>query len=124
HYSRTAKKQESNGSTQHPLARAVSDALGEVIGAYGLAVISSDFPGVIVGARRGSPLIIGIGDQEHFLASDATAVAPHTRQVVYLEDNDIATITAEAFGVTNSGATSGVKIRQIDFNCAAGEQGD
>ena len=123
HYSRTAKSQQSNGSTQHPLARAVSDALGEVIGAYGLAVISSDFPGVIVGARRGSPLIIGIGDQEHFLASDATAVAPHTRQVVYLEDNDIATITSDAFGITNSGATSDVKISQIDYNATAVEQG-
>ena len=123
HYSRAAQKQQSNGSTQHPLARAVSDALGEVIGAYGLAVISSDFPGVIVGARRGSPLIIGIGNQEHFLASDATAVAPHTRQVVYLEDNDIATITSEAFAVTNSGATSDVKISQIEFNATAVEQG-
>jgi glutamine---fructose-6-phosphate transaminase (isomerizing) len=123
HYARTSKTREGNGAAQHPLARAVSDALGEVIGAYGLAVISSDFPGVIVGARRGSPLIIGIGEKEHFLASDVTAVAPHTRQVVYLEDNDIVTITSDAFGVTNSGATSDVKISQIDFNATAVEQG-
>jgi glutamine---fructose-6-phosphate transaminase (isomerizing) len=123
HYARTSKTQDGNGAAQHPLARAVSNALGEVIGAYGLAVISSDFPGVIVGARRGSPLIIGIGEKEHFLASDVTAVAPHTRQVVYLEDNDIVTITSEAFGVTNSGATSDVKISQIDFNATAVEQG-
>ena len=53
-------------------------------------------PGVIIGARRGSPLIIGIGEGENFLASDANAIVAHTRQVVYLNDYDVATITAGA----------------------------
>jgi len=109
----------------HPLARAVSEALSEVIGAYGIAVICSDFPGVIIAARRGSPLIIGIGDGEHFVASDVMAVAAHTRQVVYLEDNDIVTVTADAFSVTNAGtANANVRISQIDFDASAADCGE
>lgn len=121
YYARTGGKGP-NGS-QHPLAHAVSTALLEVIGAYGIAVICSDFPGVIVCARRGSPLIIGIGEGEHFLASDATAIAAHTRNVAYLQDNDIATITADGFSVTNSGENSSVKVSQIEFDASAVELG-
>jgi glucosamine--fructose-6-phosphate aminotransferase (isomerizing) len=114
----------SNGSASHPLAQAVTGALTEVIGAYGIAVICADFPGTIVGARRGSPLIIGIGDAEHFVASDVTAVAAHTRQVVYLQDNDIVTLTPEAFSVANADpASASVQISQIDFDASAVEQG-
>jgi len=114
-----------NGSAQHPLAQAVAGALGEMIGAYGIAVVCSDFPNLIVGARRGSPLIIGIGDGEHFVASDVTAIAAHTRKVVYLQDHDIVTVTPEAFTVTNLGVTSAnVQISQIDFDSSAVEQGE
>ena len=116
---------EANGSSQHPLAQAVASALSEVVGAYGIAVVCADHPGLIVGARRGSPLIIGIGDGEHFLASDVTAVAAHTRKVVYLQDNDIVTVTPDAFSVTNPGAaTANVQISQIDFDASAVEQGE
>ena len=66
----------------------------EVIGTYGLAVVHAGQPGVMVGARRGSPLIIGIGEGENFLTSDANAIVAHTRQAVYLNDYDVATITA------------------------------
>ena len=128
HYERLKGKPQpppANGAIQHPLALSVAGALGEVIGAYGIAVICSDFPDVIVGARRGSPLIIGIGDGEHFVASDVTAIAAHTRKVVYLQDNDIVTITPEAFSVTNSGAANAnVQISQIDFDSSAVEQGE
>lgn len=122
HYQRGAKSS-GNGSGEHPLAQAVSSALSEVIGAYGIAVIASDAPDLIVAARRGSPLIVGIGDGEHFIASDATAIAAHTRKVAYLEDNDIATITPESFSVTNSGAVSDVKVSEIEFNAEDVEQG-
>jgi glutamine---fructose-6-phosphate transaminase (isomerizing) len=54
--------------------------LREVIGTYGIAVISADHPDTMVGARRGSPLIVGIGDGENFLASDANAIVAHTRR--------------------------------------------
>ena len=99
------------------LAQAVSAALREVIGTYGLAVICADFPGTIVGARRGSPLIIGIGKGEHFLASDANAIVAHTKKVVYLNDYDVATITPENFEVTNLGTdTANVQISNLEFS--------
>ncbi len=121
HYAKQCEKPV-NGT--HPLAAAVISALGEVIGAYGIAVICTDFPGVMIGARRGSPLIVGIGDGEHFLASDATAIAPHTRQVVYLKDYDVVTLTKERFSVANSGSgDSKFQISQLEFDPEAAERG-
>ncbi len=108
----------------HPLAKAVTAALREVIGTYGVAVVCSDFPDVIIGARRGSPLIVGIGEGEHFLASDANAIAPHTRQVVYLNDYDVVTLTRERFTVSSLGAdTAQVQISQLEFGAEAAERG-
>jgi glucosamine--fructose-6-phosphate aminotransferase (isomerizing) len=125
HYQREKERAPSNGSIAYPLASAVASALSEVVGAYGIGVICSDFPGVIVGARRGSPLIIGIGEGEHFLASDVTAVTPHTRQVVYLHDNDLVTLTPDAFNVTNAGAPdTQVQISQVEFDSTAAERGE
>jgi glucosamine--fructose-6-phosphate aminotransferase (isomerizing) len=106
------KAENGNGLTQ-----AVCDALREVIGTYGLAVICSDFPETIVGARRGSPLIIGIGKEEHFVASDANAIVAHTKKVVYLNDYDVATITRERFAVLNLGTdTANVQISNLEFS--------
>ena len=79
------------------LCSAVRLALAEVEGAYGLVVISTLEPDKIIVARNGSPLIIGVGDGENFVASDAAAIVDHTRQVVYLEDGEIAEITRERF---------------------------
>jgi glucosamine--fructose-6-phosphate aminotransferase (isomerizing) len=126
HYDRvrTSPPSSANGSGQHLLACAVGSALNEVIGAYGIGVICSDFPGVIIGARRGSPLVIGIGEEEHFLASDVTAIAAHTRKVVYLQENDIVTIQPDSFSVSNAGTTSAnVQVSQIEFDASAVEQG-
>src|SRR5438132_128877 len=79
-------KIKSSGPGQNPtgtpaLTRAVMDSLKEVIGTYGIAVICADSPDVVVGARRGSPLLVGVGEGENFLASDASAIVAHTRQV-------------------------------------------
>jgi glucosamine--fructose-6-phosphate aminotransferase (isomerizing) len=105
------------GKNPDALSQAVSEALREVIGTYGLAVICTDFPDLIVGARRGSPLIIGIGKGEHFVASDANAIVAHTKKVVYLNDYDVATITPERFDVTNLGAdTANVQISNLEFS--------
>ena len=99
------------GERDAVLTNAVCDALKEVIGTYGIAVISADQPGVIVGARRGSPLIIGIGEGENFLTSDANAIVAHTRQVVFLNDYDVATVTSDGFDVQNLGTdTADVQI--------------
>ncbi|MCK5572603.1 MAG: glutamine--fructose-6-phosphate transaminase (isomerizing), partial [Bacteroidetes bacterium] len=77
------------------LCSAVRLALSEVEGTYGLVVMSARQPDRIVVARRGSPLIIGVGDGEHLVASDASAIVEHTRSVVYLEDGELAEITRE-----------------------------
>ncbi len=99
------------------LTQAVCGALREVIGTYGLAVVSADLPDTIVGARRGSPLIIGIGKDENFLASDANAIVAHTKKVVYLNDYDVATITPERFDVLNLGTdTAHVQISNLEFS--------
>ncbi len=112
-------------SDTHPLAQAVMNALREVIGAYGIAVVCSDFPGVMVGARRGSPLIVGVGQGENFLASDATAIASHTREVIYLNDYDVVTLTADRFNVANLGNdTARVQISKLEFDAAATERGN
>jgi glutamine---fructose-6-phosphate transaminase (isomerizing) len=80
------------------LEDAVSAALEQVIGAYGLAVVSSRDPEKIVVARNGSPLLLGVGaDGEMLVASDAAAVIDHTRNVVYLDDGDYAVLTAEGY---------------------------
>ena len=111
HYARRA------GQNGDALTQAVCDALREVIGTYGLAVICSDFPNTIVGARRGSPLINGIGNDENFLASDANAIVAHTKKVVYLNDYDVATITPERFDVLNLGTdTANVQISNLEFS--------
>ena len=111
-------------ATAGTLTQAVTRALREVIGTYGLAVISADCPDILIGARRGSPLIIGIGDDENFLASDANAIVAHTRQVVYLNDYDVATLTRDRFEVANLGAdTATVQISQLEFGAEASERG-
>ena len=105
------------GGTPALLTQAVCDALREVIGTYGLAVISADEPDTMVGARRGSPLIIGIGTGENFLASDANAIVAHTKKVVYLNDYDVATITPERFDVLNLGTdTANVQVSNLEFS--------
>jgi glutamine---fructose-6-phosphate transaminase (isomerizing) len=76
------------------LFEAVRLALNEVVGAYAIVIISKDDPGTIIGARKGSPLVIGIGkdQKEYFMASDATPIVEHTRDVIYLDDHEIAQI--------------------------------
>ncbi|MSU74263.1 glutamine--fructose-6-phosphate transaminase (isomerizing) [Candidatus Kaiserbacteria bacterium] len=82
-----------------PLERAVQRALKEVRGTYGLAVMSKREPDKIVVARLGSPLMLGIGAHEYYIASDATPLLSYTRRVVYLEDGEIAVLTKEGYAV-------------------------
>jgi glucosamine--fructose-6-phosphate aminotransferase (isomerizing) len=81
------------------LEAAVIEALRQCDGTYGLAVITSDEPDKIVAARKGSPLLIGVGDNEFYIASDASAILAHTRNVVYLDDGDIAVVTRDGYRV-------------------------
>ena len=74
------------------LQRAIQAALHQVEGTYGIAVICKDEPDTLVVARKGSPLIIGVGDDEYIVASDASAIVEHTTQVIYLNDNEMAVL--------------------------------
>jgi glucosamine--fructose-6-phosphate aminotransferase (isomerizing) len=85
---------------QGNLADAVRQALREVRGTFGIAVLHADEPDTIVAARRGSPLIVGIGQGEYLVASDASAIIQHTSQVIYLEDNEVAVVTRDGFRTT------------------------
>jgi glutamine---fructose-6-phosphate transaminase (isomerizing) len=79
------------------LTQAVRAALAAIEGTYGLAVVDARHPDQIVVARNGSPVVIGIGQREMFVASDAVALVRHTRQVVYLDDREVATIDADGY---------------------------
>ncbi len=81
-------------------AQAVRAALAAIEGTYGLAVLDARFPDRVVAARNGSPVVIGVGEHEMFVASDAAALVRHTRQVVYLDDREVATIDAAGFRTT------------------------
>lgn len=82
------------------LADAVRRALLEVEGTFGIAVVAHDRPGVLIGARRGSPLVVGIGEGEMFLASDASAIVAHTKDVIYLKDNNLIELTGDGHTTT------------------------
>ena len=82
------------------LAAAVREALRAVVGAYGIAVVDRDDPTAIVVARQGSPLVLGLGDKEMFAASDVAAFVRHTRQVVHLDDGEIAVVRAGGYEIT------------------------
>jgi glucosamine--fructose-6-phosphate aminotransferase (isomerizing) len=81
------------------LVTAVQKALAVVDGAFGIAVTHSDEPNLVVGARRGSPLVVGVGDGVNFLASDVAAVMGHTRQVIYLDDGEMVTLRPDGVQV-------------------------
>ncbi|MGM0706130.1 MAG: glutamine--fructose-6-phosphate transaminase (isomerizing) [Bacteroidota bacterium] len=81
------------------LPEAVRQALTQVIGTYGIAVVSASDPDLLVAARKGSPLLIGVGEGEYFLGSDAAPLVEHTRQVVYLSDGEIVTIRRGGYQV-------------------------
>jgi glucosamine--fructose-6-phosphate aminotransferase (isomerizing) len=83
------------------LEGAVADALRQVEGTYGIAVVSSRDPDKIVAARKGSPLLLGVGDGEYYVASDAAAILQHTRQVVYLDDGEVAVLSRNGYQVVD-----------------------
>ncbi len=81
------------------LAEAVRDALLQLRGTFGLAILFRNYPDVIIAARRGSPLIVGVGQGEHFIASDTSPLAGRTDKIVYLHDHEMAIVTAESLRV-------------------------
>ncbi|MBX9928755.1 MAG: glutamine--fructose-6-phosphate transaminase (isomerizing) [Gemmatimonadaceae bacterium] len=106
------------------LEEAVANALKKLEGTYGIAVMSEKDPGKIVAARKGSPLLVGLGDGENFLASDASAILAHTRQVVYLNDGDLVVVEKDRYHITDIDATPlPRKVDRIDWDLAEIERG-
>ncbi|MCU0623641.1 MAG: glutamine--fructose-6-phosphate transaminase (isomerizing) [Gemmatimonadaceae bacterium] len=106
------------------LEDAVLSALERVEGTYGIAVVSTRDAGKIVAARKGSPLLVGLGDGEHFIASDASAILAHTREVVYLNDGDLAVVTKDGYRVFDMKATTLERpVAKIDWELAQIERG-
>ncbi len=111
-------------SAGDPVA-AVRAALGRVRGTWGIAVVFRDHPGVIVAARNGSPLVVGIGDGETFLASDPHALVPYTRRVVFLQDGELARL--DGAGVQTwrfDGDRSEAAVQELEGDWGDGELGD
>ncbi|MEP0368759.1 MAG: glutamine--fructose-6-phosphate transaminase (isomerizing) [Cyclobacteriaceae bacterium] len=83
------------------LAEAIRVALSKVIGAYAMVVISKDDPDTLYAARKGSPMVIGVGKGEYFVASDATPIVEYTKEVIYLEDEQVAIVKRDSLEITD-----------------------
>ncbi len=111
--------------TEKNLTLAVQEALKLVEGTYGIALINSEKPGMMIAARKGSPLILGIGRDEFFVTSDANAILIHTKKVIYLQDNEIVTIADNDFEIiTLDNEVVQAKISEIHWDVSSIEKGD
>jgi len=107
------------------LEDAVRSAMTKVEGTYGLVVMSLKEPDKLIAVRKGSPLIIGIGENEHFITSDVNAIIIHTKRVIYLQDDELCVVKADGFEITTLDKRS-VKpeISVVDWDISAIEKGD
>jgi glucosamine--fructose-6-phosphate aminotransferase (isomerizing) len=105
------------------LFEAVRGALKQVVGAYAIAVVSRDEPGVIVAARSGSPLVVGIGEDEMLCGSDVTALLAHTRDMVFLEDGDLVELKQASYRIeTLGGSPVERRLEHIDWSAVQAEK--
>ncbi len=109
--------QQLNGAdSKARLVNATRAALKQVIGTYGIALVHSDIKDFLVGARRGSPLVLGVGRDENFLASDVSAIVAHTRDAVYLNDFDIVAVSRDTFEISSlAGEVGNYQISKVEF---------
>ncbi|MFY0599588.1 MAG: glutamine--fructose-6-phosphate transaminase (isomerizing) [Cyclobacteriaceae bacterium] len=107
-----------------PLEDAVRIALNKVVGAYAIVIISKDDPNTLYAARKGSPMVIGIGKGEYFIASDATPIVEYTKEVIYLEDEEVAIVRRESLEITDlKHIPQEYKVHQIDISLDEIEKG-
>src|SRR5262249_2951405 len=106
------------------LVKAVGKALSQLKGTYGLAVVSPRFPGQIVGARLGSPLVLGIGQGENFLASDPSALVGQTEKVVYLQDHQLCVLDRDSWHILDHAYERvDLPVHQIDWDAGDTNKG-
>ncbi len=106
-----------------PLLDAVREALAQVRGAYAIAVVADDTPDRLVVAKNGSPLVLGLGQGETLCGSDIPALLAHTRRMVFLEEGDLAELTADGARIENDGKPVQRAVRQIDWSPVMAERG-
>src|SRR6266536_1994154 len=107
------------------LVNAVRTALKQVIGTYGIAVVHADIPNFIIGARRGSPLVLGVGKDENFLASDVSAIVAYTRDAVYLNDFDVVAVERDKFEISSvAGEGGNYQVSKVEFTAEDIKKGD
>jgi glucosamine--fructose-6-phosphate aminotransferase (isomerizing) len=115
-YSRTDERLRQPAG-QNKFEWAVQRALRELHGTYGLAILCTDYPGMLIGAKKGSPLILGVGSSEYILASDAAAIVEHTAQAIYLCEDEIVTVTPQGFYTRTLDNVAVPKdLQQIEFS--------
>jgi glucosamine--fructose-6-phosphate aminotransferase (isomerizing) len=120
----SAAKAASPADPYAPLVGAVQAALAQLRGTYGLAMVFRDWPDVIVAARLGSPLVIGVGDGEHFIASDGSPLVGHTDRIVYLADHELAVVSAHSIRVTHRDEGHvRYSVKHLDINATQVELG-
>ena len=108
----------------HNMLEAVGRVLRRIEGSYAFGIICADYPNALIAARKDSPLILGYGETGNFIASDVTAVIKYTRDVVYMEDGEIAVVTPESIDVFDSELTPLTKEHhQVDWDVSAAEKG-
>ena len=108
----------------HNMLEAVGRVLRRIEGSYALGIICSDYPNALIAARKDSPLILGYGENGNFIASDVTAVIKYTRDVVYMDDGEIAVVTSDSIDVFDSEMTPKEKEHhQVDWDVSAAEKG-
>src|SRR5438034_8652685 len=107
------------------LFTAVRAALRQVIGTYGIALVHADVPDFMIGARRGSPLVLGVGKEENFLASDVSAIVAYTRDAVYLNDFDVVALERDKFEISSlAGETGDRQVSKVEFTAEDVKKGD
>jgi glucosamine--fructose-6-phosphate aminotransferase (isomerizing) len=107
------------------LLAAVRTALQQVIGTYGITLVHADIPDFMIGARRGSPLVLGVGNGENFLASDVSAIVAYTRDAVYLNDFDVVAAGRDKFEITSlAGDSSEHPVSKVEFTAEDIGKGD
>ncbi|MEM7364868.1 MAG: glutamine--fructose-6-phosphate transaminase (isomerizing) [Pseudomonadota bacterium] len=112
-------------SMDQNLASSVRRALARVVGTYGLIAMHKDVPGTLVAGRNGSPVAIGVGENEMLVASDMVAIAAFTRQVVYLEDGEVATLTAKRHEISDLQAIIAERpLSVVDVDTTLATRGD
>ena len=120
-----ATKVDDIGEKKVRLVNAVRAALKQVIGTYGIALVHADIPDFIIGARRGSPLVLGVGKDENFLASDVSAIVAYTRDAVYLNDFDIVAVERGKFEISSLAGEAGDRqVSKVEFTAEDIKKGD